>query len=160
MNPNNADHEIPDMAKTSQPDWKALFTRVCLIFAAFCVAYIIYMVGIMMMPREGMISLIVQPLMAAMASTVIVIVALLTGLLLKLPIVRDIWSSGRKLSISISLFGLLLLCAGYSLGLRSIGIDKTGAQFEMLNPYAAIVGCYLVVFGIVNLPIRLNPKTS
>ncbi len=147
------------MTSNSQPDWKALFGRVFMIFAAFFVAYIIYWIAMVMTTYDGMISLIVQPFMAALVSAVFVTAAFLLGLFLKLPSIRTFWYSRRRWAIIVSLIGLSLLCFGYSLGIRSIGTNPdNGTQFEMLDPYVAVISYFMVVFGVVNMPVRILTK--
>jgi hypothetical protein len=129
--------------------------RVLAIFVAFVVGWIVYMVAMMMTVYDGVISMIFQPFMAVLCSGFFVALALLLGLLLKIPLISCWWRSNRLWALTLVLGSLFILCFGSFLGITQVYTDhETGRQFTGLHSAAALSGYFALIFGLANWPFR------
>jgi hypothetical protein len=65
------------------------------IVAAWILGWIVYMIAMMMTVYNGLLSLIFQPIMGALTSTIFVGEALLVGLIFRIPVIGKAWTSSR-----------------------------------------------------------------
>jgi hypothetical protein len=73
-----------------------LIARALAVLAAFAVGWVVYMVGMVLTVYDGLLSLIFQPIMAALWSGFVVLLSLLVGLVLRVGPVSRFWNgSGR-----------------------------------------------------------------
>jgi len=123
--------------------------------AAFITGWLLYMIGMILTTYDGLLSLIFQPLIGAVVSGIVVVVALLAGLLLRVSPFRRWWHGRRLWAMIIAGLSLFVLCFGYSLGLTWVATHpETGAKIEMLHPTAAILGYFALIFAVTNWPVR------
>ena len=129
------------------------FFRAVSIVVAFCVGWLVYMVAMLFTTYDGALSLILQPVMAAMVSASFVGLALVFGLALRLPGIRNLWRKSRLLAPAIVCVGLATMCLGRSLGLSDVGVHpETGVVVEMLHPVAALLAYFSMLFAVANWP--------
>ena len=129
--------------------------RALAIFAAFVVGWIGYMIAMMMTVYDGIISMIFQPIMAVLCSGFFVALALLVGLLFRIPMVSRWWLSSRLWALTLVLGSLFILCFGSFLGITQVYTDpETGRQFTGLHSAAALSGYFAMIFGLANWPFR------
>jgi hypothetical protein len=132
-----------------------LLARSLAVFLAFGVGWVTYMVGMVLTVYDGLPSLVLQPILAALWSGGVVFLSLLVGLLLRVPPVWRAWHGSRLWATSIAGASLLLLVFGASLGLTYVGVDpETDHRIVMLHPAAALAGYFCLVFSIANWPVR------
>ena len=129
--------------------------RVLAVLAAFAVGWVVYMIAMVLTVYDGLLSLIFQPIMAALWSGLAVGLSLLAGLVLRVGPIARVWNGSRRWAVLIIAVSLFVLIFGYFLGLTYVGIEpETEAAVVILHPAAALAGYFLLVFGIANWPIR------
>jgi len=136
-----------------------LLMRSVTVVAAWIIAWVVYMIAMMMTVYDGLLSLIFQPVMAALTSTVFVGAALLVGLVFRIPFVGKVWAASWWWAASLAATSTLVLCLGSTFGLTSIYTNpETGSQFTGIHPIAALASYFLLIFSIANwpLPVKLN----
>jgi hypothetical protein len=132
----------------------AITIRLVLVFSAFVVGWIVYMIAMMMTSYDGVLSMIFQPFMAAICSAIVVAVAVIVGLLLKVPSISRIWNATPLWAIALIVCSLLILCFGSYLGMVETYTDpQTKLQFQGLHSAAALGGYFALVFAIANWPL-------
>lgn len=135
------------------------FLRSATVIAAWIVAWVTYMIAMMMTTYDGLLSLIFQPIMAAIASTLFVSAALLVGLVLRVPFVRKVWTATWAWAAALAALSILAMCLGSTLGLTYIYTNpETKTQFRGIHPAAALLSYFTLIFSIANwpLPTKLN----
>lgn len=133
-------------------DW---VKRSAAVFAAWWTGWLIYMAA-MLSDYDGILSLIFQPIMAALCSSLFTGAALLCGLALRIPVAGGAWRSshaGPLLMIGISMF---VLCFGTSLGWTQTYTTENGTPAVTLRPELACAGYFGVIFAIANWPVPRN----
>ncbi len=123
--------------------------------AGFVVGWVIYMVAMVLTVYDGGLSLIRQPIMAGVFSVVFVVGALLVGLTLRAPKIREVWSHAGwwPLLLSFGSIGVMIFHA--QLGLQTELVDpETKEMVKTMLPVAALICYFMSVFPIVNLPSR------
>jgi len=132
-----------------------VLARAITIAAALCLGWVIYMIGMLLTVYDGVLSLIFQPFMAALASGLTVGLALLAGVLLRIPILSRWWSSTALWAGLLGGISLFVLAFGYSLGLTYVGTNpETGNKVLTLHPTAAVAGYFFLLFAVANWPVR------
>lgn len=131
-----------------------LLLRASTVWAAWIVAWATYMIAMMISTYDGLLSLVFQPIMAALASTLFVGAALLLGLIFRIPAIGRVWGSSWWWSASLAAGSLSMMCLGSTLGLTWVGHDpESGKSVTILNPVAAVGSYFLLIFSIANWPI-------
>jgi hypothetical protein len=124
------------------------------IFVALAVGWIIYMIAMVMTVYDGILSLIFQPFMAALCSGFFVGLAMLLGLVFRVPVAGRWWRANRLWAVAVILGGLCILCFGSLLGLTQVYTNpETGHQFTGLHSAAALSAYFAVLFGLANWPL-------
>ena len=136
-----------------------MLARAIAVVAAFSIGWIVYMIGMVLTVYDGMLSLILQPFMAALASGVCTAVALLVGRLLRLPVSRW-WRSTRLWAALLAGASLFTLAFGYFVGLTYVGTNpETGKQVLTLHPVEALTGYFFLICAGANWPVqRYTPQ--
>lgn len=128
---------------------------------AFVVGWAAYMIAMVLTVYDGCLSLLFQPIMAALWSSLTVAAALASGLILRLPGLRRWWRSSVLWAASIAGVSLFLLIFGYGLGLRSTFVDpESGVEFQTLQAGVAIGAYFALSFAIANWPARGRRASS
>lgn len=125
----------------------------------FILGWLIYMGAMMTTVYDGMLSLLFQPFMAALASGVFVAIALLFGLPLRTPKISKIWHGAgwRVLFITTAAIGIMIFHA--RLGLQTEWMNpQTGEKIKTMTPLAGLAYYLLAIFPIVNFPGKKPPK--
>ena len=122
---------------------------------AFVVGWVVYMIGMVLTVYDGCLSFLLQPIMAALCSSLAVAAALAGGLILRLPGLRRWWRSSVLWAASITGASLFLLSFGYALGLRSTFVHpESGAEIQTLQVAVAIGAYFALLFALANWPRR------
>ena len=134
-----------------------MLARIIAVTAALSLGWVIYMVGMILTVYDGILSLILQPFIAVLASGVCVAVALLLGLVLRVPAISRWWTGTTAALVAIS--GLLVLVFGYFLGLTYVGTSpETGTEVVTLHPLAALGGYFFLLFAVANWPSSMRKR--
>lgn len=132
-----------------------MLTRAIAVVAAFFIGWIVYMIGMVLTVYDGMVSLILQPFMAALTSGACTVLVLLVGLLLRLPVVSRWWRSTRLWAVLLVGVSLFTLAFGYFIGWTQVGTNpETGEQVLTLHPVAALTGYFFLLFAVANWPVQ------
>lgn len=132
-----------------------ILSRAFAILVAFGIGWLVYMVGMVLTVYDGLLSLIFQPILAALWSGFVVALALLVGLLLRVQSISCIWNASRRWAALIAAASVFVLAFGYFLGLTYVGVNpETHQEITMLHPAAALGGYFFLLFSIANWPIR------
>lgn len=132
-----------------------VLSRAFAILVAFGTGWFVYMVGMVLTVYDGLLSLIFQPILAALWSGFVVALALLVGLLLRVQPISRIWNGSRRWAALIAVASVFILVFGYFLGLTHVGVNpETHQEITMLHPAAALAGYFFLLFSIANWPIR------
>ena len=67
--------------------------RVLAVLAAFAVGWVVYMVGMVLTVYDGLLSLIFQPVLAALWSGFVVLLSLVVGLALRARPISRVWNA-------------------------------------------------------------------
>lgn len=131
-----------------------LLLRSITIVAAWMIAWIVYMIAMVLTVYDGVLSLLFQPIMAALTSTLFVGAAVLVGLVFRIPFIGRVWKASWLWAASLALAGILVMCFASTFGLTSIYTNpETKTQFTGIHPIAALVGYFSLVFSIANWPL-------
>jgi hypothetical protein len=129
--------------------------RALAIFVALAVGWIVYMIAMMMTVYDGVLSMIFQPIMAVLCSGFFVGLALLVGLVLRIPFISRWWQASRLWAVALISGSLSILCFGSLLGITEVYTDhETGRQFTGLHSAAALSAYFAMIFGLANWPFR------
>lgn len=132
-----------------------ILSRASAVFVAFCIGWLVYMVAMVLTVYDGLLSLIFQPILAALWSGFVVGLSLLVGLLLRLRPVSRVWNGSRRWAALIAITSVFILVFGYFVGITYIGVDPdTQQEIKILHPAAALGGYFFLLFSIANWPIR------
>jgi hypothetical protein len=114
----------------------------------------IYMLAMAMTVYDGILSLIIQPFLAALFSFVFLIVVLLAGVLLRIPPVRRLWQEHSAVALSVLLVGIVLLIGAFaSIEIMVNSADRQIVEASGRVAVATIIsGTLLVMFAIANWP--------
>jgi hypothetical protein len=130
-------------------------------FCGFVLGWLIYMVAMVLTVYDGALSLIFQPIMAALFSGVFVAAAFVVGLPLRLPKIRDVWSRFSWWALLISAAAICVLIFHEKLGLEVDGVDpETKEQMKMMSPLAGLLSYFFAIFPVVNLPGKENASQA
>ena len=136
-----------------------MVARLIAVAAAFGLGWLVYMIGMVLTVYDGALSLLLQPFLAALVSGVCVAVALLVGLLLRLPLLFAWWTRTSLWAGLLAGTSLLVLAFGYSLGLTEVGTNpETGDAVVVLHPAAALGGYFLLLFAVANWPASMRKR--
>ena len=72
------------------------FFRSLAILVAFGVGWVVYMVAMVLTVYDGLLSMIFQPILAALWSGCVVSLSLLLGLVLRIPPVSRVWRASPR----------------------------------------------------------------
>lgn len=107
--------------------------------------------------NDGALSLIFQPIMAAIRSGITVGLSLLVGLLIRIPMFGRWWNHSWKPAFLLAFGCLVLLVLGSSFGLAFAAMHpETRNEIVMLHPSAALIGYSGLVFAIANWPLDVR----
>lgn len=129
--------------------------RVLAILVAYVVGWVVYMVAMMMTVYDGILSMILQPFMAALCSGFFVTISLIAGLILRIRPLSGVWKAMRAWAIAMIVSSLVVLSFGSHLGITEHYTDyETGREFDGLHSWAALGAYFALVFAIVNWPLK------
>jgi len=130
------------------------------IIAGFSLGWVIYMVAMVLTVYDGALSLILQPIMAALFSGLFVAAALVAGLPLRIPKVGDAWSSCGWWPILLTVAAIGVLIFYRQLGFEAELVHpETNEKFRTIAPAAGIACYFAAIFFVVNLP-RQRPNKA
>ncbi len=127
----------------------------------FALGWLIYMVAMVLTAYDGVLSLIFQPIMAALFSGLFVGAAFVAGLPLRAPKIRKAWSGVGWWALLISLAAIGVLIFHKNLGLEVEGINpETHEKVKMISPLAGVLTYFFAIFPIVNFPPKKASQTE
>jgi hypothetical protein len=133
--------------------------RALAILIALAVGWIVYMIAMMMTVYDGLLSMIFQPIIAVICSSLTVGISLLIGLVFKIPVFGRWWRATPIPAALLVIVSLVILCFGSTLGLRHTFKHPEPQQpIEGLRPDAAMGSYFALLFGIANWPVK--PKKN
>ena len=113
------------------------------------------MIAMVVTIYDGILSLIFQPIMAAITSALAVGLGLLFGLIFLVPCLGKIWRSSWVWAAIIASVCVLILCFGSGFGVTKKFTDReTGLTHEGLRPSVALASYLVLIFTVVNWPMR------
>jgi hypothetical protein len=122
-------------------------------FCGFVLGWLVYMVAMVLTVYDGVLSLIFQPFMAALFSGLFVAAALVLGLALRAPKIREAWSSAGWWVLLITVAAVAVMIFHAQLGLQTEFVNpQTKEKMKTLSPVAGVVCYFLAIFPVVNLP--------
>lgn len=120
---------------------------------AWGIGWMIYLIAAVLWDYDGFPSIILQPLSAAVVSTLCLGAVLLAGLLLRVRPFGQFWHSGRIRAGALVAACLVTMCFGSSVGLTGVYADPdTGRTFVALHPAAILLSYLLLLFTIAHWP--------
>jgi hypothetical protein len=129
--------------------------RLLCILVALGAGWCVYMVAMVMTTYDGLLSLILQPFMGALASGLCTGLALLVGLLTRIRLIRRLWCASWVPAAVIVAASLLLMSLGSALGLvETYTNPDTGQSFKGLHYMVALTAYFAMIFAIANWPIK------
>jgi len=127
---------------------------------AWFVGWVVYMIAMMLTVYDGVLSLIFQPIMAALWSTVFVVAALFAGIVFRLRALGDIWRSSRIWAVAIICASLFTMCVGPYFGWTETVKAEGGTLVTILHPDLALICYFGLLFAIANWPIRRSKNVG
>jgi hypothetical protein len=125
------------------------------IFAAWVVGWVVYMVAMVLTVYDGPLSLIFQPIMAALVSGFCVGVSFVLGLVFKIPALGKLWNASRWTATVLAFASVCLMLFGTALGLTQTFTDpESGAKIVGLHSGLAMASYWVLLFSIVNFPLK------
>lgn len=129
--------------------------RSVVILIAWAMGWLVYMIAMVMTVYDGVLSLLFQPIMAAFFSAAFVGIALLIGLILRIPAISRAWRSSRLIAVGLAALSVFLMLFGSSMGLTQTLTDyRTGSHFVSLHWAVAFGSYFVLLFAIANFPLR------
>ena len=123
------------------------------LFVAWGAGWAVYMVAMLLWAYDGIASMILQPLAAAVVSACSVGAVLLVGLVLRVPLIGRFWNSRRDWATTLVMLCLAVMCLGSRIGLTATYADpETGRTFVALHPAAALATYFVLLFTLANWP--------
>jgi len=127
--------------------------RLAKCFCGFVLGWLIYMVAMVLTVYDGVLSLIFQPFVAALFSGLFVAAALVVGLALRAPKIREAWSSLGWWALLITVAAVAVMVFHAQLGLQTEFVNsETKEKMKAMSPAAGVICYFLAIFPIVNLP--------
>jgi hypothetical protein len=137
--------------------WLATVRRSRFIFAAWLVGWLVYMIGMVLTVYDGILSLIFQPIMAALVSGMCVGLCFMVGLVFKIPVVGKVWGASRFTAMTLATLSVFLMIFGSTFGFTQTFTDpESGAKIVGLHSGLAVACYWALLFSLVNFPI--TPK--
>lgn len=125
------------------------------IISAWGLGWLVYMVAMIITVYDGITSMIVQPIIGAIITTLAVGGSLIVGLLFRVPLIGRAWRAAWFLSPALAIGSIILMCFGASWGLTQSFTDpETGQQTVGLRSNVAISSFVVMVFAVANWPAR------
>jgi hypothetical protein len=119
------------------------------------------MIAMVMTVFDGALSIIFQPIMAAICSGVGVSVALLLGLFFRIPVLGRLWRATPIPASVLIIASVTVLCFGSQLGLAGTFTDpESKQQVRGLRSEAALGGYFTLLFAITNWPSRARRRVE
>ena len=119
------------------------------------VGWLVCMIAMGMTVYDGLGSMVFQSLIAMICSGLAMIVALLVGLVLKIPVLGKFWSTTCWPAMVLIAGSLFVLCLGTRLGWQqTYMLPEFQRQYEGLRTEAMLGGYFVLVFAIAHWPIN------
>ncbi len=116
------------------------------------------MVAMVLTAYDGVLSLLFQPIMAALFSSLATSLALVAGLLLRIPFVGRLWRHRLLIPRLLIATGLFVLVFGFPFGWTS---TYPASDFDepqvVLKPELLLGGSFAIIFSIANWPLPFSP---
>ncbi|GDY19330.1 hypothetical protein LBMAG56_06750 [Verrucomicrobiota bacterium] len=134
--------------------------RLIRVIAAWSLGWLVYMIAMVMTVYDGITSLIFQPIIAVVFSTVAVGVSLLAGCIFRIPPMSRFWRSSWFWAAALAGGSILTMIYGADWGLtQTFTNPETGHQSVGLRLDMALVSYLVLIFAITNWPVRRSDDT-
>ena len=136
--------------------------RIWRLVVALIVGCTIYLVGgVVTGVYDGFPSLVCQPPMAICITSLFILAAIITGIPLLLPRLKQLWAKAVWVNVGILVIGCVLLFFSQSFGLTSeLTNPDTNQTFTGPSLLATVIGFFLLIFSIVNWPSKVLPSAT
>jgi uncharacterized membrane protein len=125
------------------------------LLVAWGVGGAIYLIAVALWSYDGILSLVFQPLCAAVVSAMAVGLVLIPGLVLRVPPLGRLWNAQRTCALVLVVGCLAVMGLGSSIGLTGSFEDpQTHRSFVALHPVAALLSYLLLLFVLAHWPAR------
>jgi hypothetical protein len=132
-----------------------IMRRMLRLLVAWGAGWVVYLIAALLWSYDGIVSLILQPICAAVVSAVFVGAALLAGLVLRVRPVGRLWYSRSAWAGSLALACVAVMCFGSAARLTWEYTDpETGSTFAALHPGAALCSYLGLLFAMAHWPAR------
>ena len=131
--------------------------RFIAIIAGWVLGWIVYMVAMVVTVYDGIISMILQPIMGAVITTLVVVGSLIVGLIFRVPPIGRAWRAAWFLAPALVVGSIILMCFGARWGLtQTFTNPETGHQTVGLRTGIGITSFLVMVFAVTNWPVKLR----
>lgn len=128
--------------------------RLLFIGVAGFVGWIVYMVAMVLTAYDGMFSLLFQPIMGVIFSSLVTLAAVIVGLLLRIPLLRQAWNYRTVAPTFLLCASLFVMCSGPFLGWTVTYPGTTGEPpVTTLAPRLGLASYFALLFAIANWPL-------
>ena len=125
------------------------------IISAWILGWLVYMVAMVVTVYDGIISMIFQPIMGAVITTLAVVGSLIAGLVFRVPPIGRAWRAAWLLAPALAVSSIILMCMGARWGLTQAFPDpETGNQTVGLRSDIGITSFVVMIFAITNWPVK------
>ena len=120
---------------------------------AFLLGLLIYMIAMAMTVYDGVLSMLFQPIMGSILTTLALLVLCIVGSPLLLPRIWRRWRRAGWAVLLITFLGVVSFVASWNSALRVRVIDpETNATVESFHPVLSVSGWLLAMFGLLFCP--------
>lgn len=117
------------------------------------------MVAMIATVYDGFPSLIFQPIIGALVTTLVVALSLVVGLIFLIPRIGQTWRALWFMAPILVISSIIFMCFGTHLGLtETFTNDETGNKFTGLRSDVALTSYLLMIFVVTNWPLK--PKQT
>lgn len=126
--------------------------RVVCYLSAWITGWIVYMVAMVSTVYDGFLSLLFQPIMAALWSFAFTLGASLAGMIFLVPVVGKAWRGSCLWAATILSASLFVMVVGPFLGWTETFPGEVGSPITVLRPDLALTSYFALLFAIANWP--------
>lgn len=125
------------------------------VLVAWGAGWTIYLVAMLLWSYDGVLSLVLQPVVAGVVAAGAVGLAGVVGLVLRVRPIGRAWHGHPGRAIGLIVAALAMLGLGSAVGLTGEYVaPETGREFTALHPAAALLGYLAIIFALLHWPSR------
>lgn len=124
------------------------------LFLAWIAGWIVYMIAMMMTTYDGFPSMVLQPVMGAILTSIGILIVLIAGSPLIFPTIWKWWTKMWWLSIMIVALSIIAMLLSWLPGNRIIVYNPDiSSEIESFHPMLSFGGWFGMLFGLAWTPI-------